>query len=407
MVLVCQQTLLRLSHTHGFDVRLVPGEADHYCVRLAREGRNTLIVSTDGDFLVYAGEEGSFVPLQTFPSKTGETVTFKVCSRLREGLGLNRANGLVEMAALLREEVALSVPQCIHCVNECQTLEHMSRETLHEYIEEYIAVDQVDVKDETRGILDGGGLSGRLTELFFSAETPTYWLPLMPTSNPPRRTPWAISRFIRQSAYTELQKREFIRGDVVIEMVQRGQRIAEETVPVQDVMEYIELDNELIFITAITILFEQVSDDDFHYLEYFAGMFLLLQQQVPSLTAGHIPPTLQYITSQYQTIIYSLLILLQSRFPTSTSIPEFVTFWDLPHFTTAMTTESDRAKTLWNTVIGQLEPSLKARYHTQTSSSHSSTTITTKKIKKSKIAKLSAQQTRDADPTNRFSALAT
>lgn len=381
-------------------MRVVPGEADDYCVRLAREEDNALIVSADGDFLIYAAEDERFVPLQTFPSRTEETVTFKVFSRLREGLGLNRTNGLVEVAALLREEVPLSVPQCIHSVNERQTLEYMSRETLHDYIEEYVAVYELDIKDEMRVVLDGAVLSGRLTELFFSTEIPTFWLPLMPTSNPPCRTPWAISRFIRQSAYNELRRRAFISGDVVIEMVQRGKRIAEENVPIEGIMEDIDLDSELILITAITILFENISDNEFQYLEYFAGMFVLLQQQLPSSTSVHIHPELQYIVYQYQTIVYSLLILLQSRFPTSTEIPEFVTFWDLPHFTTAMTHETDEGKSLWNTILGQLEPSFKARYEAQKPSSQPHT-----KKKKSKTAKETAQRTRD-DPTNRFSALA-
>jgi XPG domain containing len=401
VVLVCQQTLLRLSRTYGFNVRVVPGEADDYCVRLAREADNVLIVSADGDFLVYAGEDTSFVPLQTFPSCTEETITFTVFSRLREGLGLNRANGLVEVAALLREEVPLSVQQCICCVNERQTQEHMPRETLHDYVEEYVAGDKLDIKDEMRAVLDSAVPSGRLTELFFSPEIPTFWLPLIPTSNPPRRTPWAISRFIRKSAYKELRRRGFISGDTVVEMVQRGQRIAEENVPIEDVMEHIDPDSELIFITAITILFENVSDDEFQYLEYFVGMFILLQQQLSSSTSANIHPALQYIIYQYQTIVYSLLILLQCRFPTSTSIPEFVTFWDLPHFTMAMTHETDEGKALSDTIVGQLEPSLKARYNSQTSSSH----YHTKKVKKQRSAKGTAQQTRD-DPTNRFSALA-
>jgi hypothetical protein len=378
----------------------VPGEADDYCVRLARDEDNAMIVSADGDFLVYAGETGSFVPLQTFPPLVNETVTFTAFSRLREGLGLKRANDLMEVAALLREEVPLSVPQCILCVNQHQTLDHMSPETLHAYIEEYVVVDETNLTDEMGAVLDGGVLTGRLTELFFSDEIPTFWLPLVPTSNPPRRTPWAISRFIRQSAYSELRNRGFISGDVVVEMVQRGQRVAEERVPIEDVMEYIDMDNELIFITAITILFENVSDDEFQYLQHFAGMFILLQQESTSPSSAHVPPALQYIVLQYQTIIYSLLILLQCRFPTSSDIPEFVSFWDFPHFTTAMTHETDEGKTLWNNIVGQLSPAIQARHTAQMSSSQ----VTTKKFKKKKPKNVVLPTPND--PSNPFSVLA-
>jgi XPG domain containing len=400
VVLVCQQTLLRLSRKHDFALRVVPGEADDYCVRLARDEHNAMIVSADGDFLVYAGETGSFVPLQTFPPLVNETVAFTAFSRLREGLGLKRANDLMEVAALLREEVPLNVPQCILCVNHHQTLDHLSRDTLHDYIEEYVGVGETNLTDEMGAVLDGGILTGRLTELFFSDEIPTFWLPLMPTSNPPRRTPWAISRFIRQSAYSELRNRGFISGDVVVEMVQRGQRVAEEQVPIEDVMEYIDMDNELIFITAITILFENVSDDEFQYLQHFAGMFVLLQQQSTSSSSAHVPAAVQYIILQYQTIIYSLLILLQCRFPTSSDIPEFVSFWDFPHFTTAMTHETDEGKALWNVVVGQLNPALQARYSAQMSSSQ----LNAKKIKKKRPKNVVLPTPND--PSNPFSVLA-
>jgi len=358
-----------------------------------------MIVSADGDFLVYAGETGSFVPLQTFPSQVDETVAFTAFSRLREGLGLKWANDLVQVAALLREEVSLSVPQCILCVNQHQTLNHMSEETLRDYIEEYVAVDEVDLRDEMRIVLDGGVLGGRLTELFFSHETPTFWLPLLPMSKPPRRTPWDISRFIRQSAYNELRKQGFISGDEVIEMVQRGQRVAEERVPIEDVMEYIDMDNEVIFITAITILFGMVSDDEFQYLSSFAGMFVLLQQELTSSSSAHIPPALQYIILQYQTIIFSLLILLQCRFPTSPEIPEFVSFWDFPHFTTAMTQETEGGKALWNDIMGQLDLALQGRYAAEMSLSQ----LNPKKVKKTKTKKI-VSQTPD-DPSNPFSVL--
>ena len=392
--------MLRLSRKHDFAIRVVRGEADDYCVRLARDEHNAMVVSADGDFLVYAGETGRFAPLQTFPPLVNETVTFTAFSQLREGLGLKRANDLMEVAALLREEVPLSAPQCILCVKQHQTLDHMSSETLHDYIEEYVAMDETNLTDEMGAVLDGGVLTGRLTELFFSDEIPTFWLPLVPTSNPPRRTPWAISRFIRQSAYSELRNRGFINGDVVVEMVQRGQRVAEERVPIEDATQYIDMDNELIFITAITILFENVSDDEFQYLQHFAGMFFLLQRELTSSSSAHVSPALQYIVLQYQTIIYSLLILLQCRFPTSTEIPEFISFWDFPHFTTAMTHETDEGKALWNNIVGQLAPALQARYTAQMSSSQ----LNTKKIKKKKPKNVVLPTSNDS--SNPFSVLA-
>ena len=44
------------------------------------------------------------------------SISFPLYSELRKGLGIIRANGLVEVAALLREET-MSVSQCITCVN--------------------------------------------------------------------------------------------------------------------------------------------------------------------------------------------------------------------------------------------------------------------------------------------------
>ena len=382
----------------------MPGEADDYCVILARDVDNAVMVSADGDFLVYAGEAGSFSPLQTFSPQVDETVTFTVFSRLRERLGLKHANGLVEVAALLREEVPLSIPQCLHCVNRKQTLNYLSRDILDDYVEEYVAVEEVNVTQEMQKILGSGVLFGRLTELFFSDDVPTFWLPLMPTCDPPRRTPWEISRFIRQAAYYDLRERGFIKGDVVVEMVQCGQRVARERVLAENVMEDIDMDKEQIFVTAITILFENVSDNDCQYLPYFAGMFVLIQQELTSFSQAQLPPAIHYIALQYQTIIYSLLILLQCRFPTSLDIPEFVQFWDFLHFTTAITHETSDGKELWNRIIEQLDPSLQERYNAQASASQTSTKKA-KKAKKLKSSKTISQF--PSDPSNRFSSLAT
>ena len=359
VVLVCQQTLLRLSREHGFVVRVVAGEADDFCVLLAREDESAIIVSADGDFLIYASETGNFAALQTFPFEWDNTITFPVYSKLREGLGIAHANGMVELAALLREDESLSVAQCIACVNRNQTLDHISCETLHEYLTIYMATKEFSPSTEIQEMLDCGVVSGRLTELFFPDEKPTMWLPLLPISNPPRRTAWGISHSIRQSAYRELQKRGFIHSDHVVEIVHCGKRVAEERVSLDDAGSMSILsESEQLFIAAMNILLENVSEAEKKYLPTFARMFCLLQQPSPQLQHTIVPAALQYITLQYQAFIYSFIMLLQAQFPSSTGIPEFATLWDLPHFKTALSTNIEEAKSLWLKITETKSPNI-------------------------------------------------
>ena len=394
VVLVCQQVLLRLSREHRFVVRVVAGEADDFCVSLAREDDTAIIVSADGDFFIYVSETGNFAPLQRFPLEWDDTISFPVYSKLRKGLGITHANGMVEVAALLREE-SLSVAQCIACVNRNQTLDHISRETLHGYIAMYTATKEFSPTTEIQEILDGGVPSGRLTELFFADETPTMWLPILPISNPPRKTAWGISQSIRQSAYWELQRRGFINGNHVIEIVHRGQRVAKERVLLSDAGAMsIVPEREQLFIAAMEILFENVPEAEKKYLPTFAGMFCLLQQFSPQLRSTTVPAPLQYITLQYQAIIYSFIILLQTQSPSSTEIPEFATLWDLPRFKTALSANIEEAKTLWHKITKSKPPDMQNLFDANP----------LRKVKKSKPRNVTPQTTNDQG--NRFSSLA-
>lgn len=357
VVLVCQQTLVRLSRSQELVVRVVPGEADDFCVHLAREAETAFIISTDGDFLVYMAEKGNFVPLQTFPLQWDRTITLPVFTKSRMRLGITKPNGLIEVAALLKGVSSLSVEECIACVNRNQTLKHISRQTLHQYVEIYLATEEFSPTTEIQEILDCGVLSGRLTELFFTDTIPTFWLPLLPVMNPPRKTPWEISRSIRQFAYYELKNRGFISRDVVVEKVQRGQHVTGEEVPIGEISPaYILDDREAVFITAMKILADSVSRTEMRLLPCFVGMYILFQQPPPLLLSAYVSPAEKYLILQYQTIIYSLLILLQAQSPTSGAIPEFATLWDLPRFKTAVSTEVKGTKDFWQKIYPQHYP---------------------------------------------------
>ena len=389
-----------MSREHGFVVRVVAGEADDFCFRLSREDDTAIIVSTDGDFLIYVSETRNFAPLQRFPLEWDDTISFPVYSQLRKGLGIAHSNGMVEVAALLRE-ASLSVAQCIACVNRNQTLDHISRETLHEYVTLYMATKEFSPTAQIQEILDSGVISGRLTELFFADETPTMWLPLLPVSNPPRKTAWGISQSIRQSAYWELQKRGFIRGNDVIEIVHRGQRVAEERVSLDDAGAiYIVPEREQLFIAAMEILFENVSEAEKRYLPTFAGMFSLLRQSSPQLQSTTVPAPLQYIALQYQAIIYSFILLLQAQSPSSTEIPEFASLWDLPRFKTALSANVEEGKSVWHKITESKPPNIQNLFNTNPSSSNPHK----QKIKKSKSRNVTPQTNNDQG--NRFSSLA-
>lgn len=401
VVLVCQQTLVRLSRERQCTVTVVPGEADAFCVRMARHDKSAFILSTDGDFLVYTGEEGNFVPLQKFPMHWGDTLSFPIYTHIRKELGMSCVHGMVEVAALVNEGVNLSVPQCIACVNRQQTLDYISRETLQMYLGMYAAAGEFSPTPEIHKILEAGVLSGRLTELFFTEEAPVHWLPLLPTGNPPRRTAWAVSQPIRQVAYHELRRKGLINGDCVIEMVQRGQRIAEEKVNIEnpDVTWIIEGREDMFAIVMKTLLVT-ASEKEIKFLAYFAGMFFLLEQSRPQLRSATVPNELQYIMLQYQTLIYSLIILQQAQVPLSSDVPEFATLWDLPRFKTALATGIEERKELWCKIMGDLDPVLRAHCE-RDESARPKRRI--KSTKKSKSAKITSEVRRDDG--NRFSRL--
>jgi hypothetical protein len=364
VVLVCQQTLARLSRKHTFIVRVVPGEADDFCVRLAREQENAYIVSVDGDFLIHVGETGNFIPLQTFPMRWDNTLSLSVYTKLRQGLGITRPNGMVEVAALLIDHGQMTVPQCIKCVNQQKTLDFISRDALRGYIAAYTAMEELSTSRHAQDYFESGNVSGRTTELLSGGDEPTHWLPLLPVSNPPRKDPWIVSRSIRQTAYYTLQRRGLLHGANVIEMVRRGQRIVQEIVSIEDTGLKTKMDREDVFITAMRILIENTSDDEMRSLPLFCGMFSLLGQSCTRLSSAAIPPPLHYLALQYQSLIYSLIILLQCQSPTSADIPEFASLWDLPHFKTALSTKTEW-RDIWIKVTEEMQPSLQNLWDTR------------------------------------------
>jgi len=337
-------------------VRVVPGEADDYCVALGRDKANTFLVSADGDFLVEVGELGSFIPLQTFPATLVGTLHLSVYSQLRQKLGLHRVNDMVELAALLSSDKGFSVPQCIQYVNRQETLHHISEETLNRFNLQY----SPSIKTTTSSVqeyLDCAGISGRLTELFFYDGVPVHWLPLFPVTSPPRKSPWLISRPIRQAAYYHLRMRELLRYDTVIEMIRRGPRMVEDTVPIEDMeidisgKDQEEVTDE-VFSCAMEILLQSVSDEEKKILPKFAVMYSQLRQPGKSFSSGVLSPTAQYVSSQYQSIVYSLMIYLQARDPKSTT-PEFSSLWDLSVF---KSTTATKLAAQWTTLTSHLEP---------------------------------------------------
>jgi predicted nucleic acid-binding protein len=364
VVCVCQQTLARQCRSHDIAVHVVPGEADDYCVRLARETKNAYMVSADSDFLVFSGEAGNFVSLQTFPWQWDNTIQFAEYNGLREKLGLTRPNGMMELAALLNEKTQLSVSECIKCINSNRTLNYLSKETLHEYVTMYTATDGIVASDATAKFMASRPF-GRMTELLFAAEMPTFWLPMFPVTNPPRKTPWVISRSIRQAAYSALRKRGLVQGDTVIEMVQRGQRVTADRVSIEATeVVWTQRDAEEMFIVAMHILLENVPDEELQYLAYFAGMYALLQQPTVELSYSVVPPRCQYVALQYQSIIYSLIILLQAQFPYS-DIPDFASLWDLPRFKTAISAPVPAGKDIWMQITSTMDPQIQNLWNPQ------------------------------------------
>jgi hypothetical protein len=219
--------------------------------------------------------------------------------------------------------------------------------------------------------LDCAGMTGRLTELLFYEEIPIHWLPLLQVTRPPRKSPWLISRLIRQAAYHQLRTQGLLQCNDIIEMIRRGERVVEDTVPIEDVeINLAGADREAmaheLFSCAIEILLQSVSTEEKKILPIFAGMYVRLRQPTTPSGSGVLTPTIQYITLQYQSIIYSLIIYLQARDPRSTETPEFSALWDLTAFKSAMeTTQSP----LWTNIISQMDPTLQIQWRSTCSSS--------------------------------------
>lgn len=291
-----------------------------------------------------------------FPWRWDGTLTLTAYANVREGLGITRANGLVELAALLVEGVDQSIPQLIQCINKNQTLDYLSRDIVHGYISAYTATDTMSIPPTSLEYFESGILPGRVTELFCGDDVPSLWLPLLPITNPPRKDPWLLTRYIRLAAYFEFQKEGLVRRDRVIEMIRRGERIVPETVEISKTHVEVAADRQSVFITAMKILIENVADEDLRYLPSLVGMYILLElpSQSPSFT--EISPALQYVTVQYQSIIYSLIILLHSKFPTSVEIPAFASLWDLARFKMAMTENIIGGEDIWVEITEGMGP---------------------------------------------------
>ena len=398
VVLVCQQALLNLSENPGFSLRVVPGEADDYCIEMARKDPNAIIVSADGDFLVHVGEFGQVAPLERFPIAWNDTINFSVYSNLRKEMGITQPNGLVEVAALLREKSGMSVAQCIIWVNRRQTLDHIPVEKLQEYESMYLTRETFAVSEEIGTALNAGVLTGRVTEMLLGNEQ-TVWLPLLPVSNPPRKSAWGISRPIRLAAYRELYQKGFMRSHTVTEMDRRGQSIAKEIVSIEDGdAVYVGDTREDVFLVAMNTLLDTLSESDIKTLPCFVSMFISLGQSetLPAVNTM-VPSSIQYICLQYQTLIYSFIILLQSQNPCSKTIPEFATLWDGPvfqaSFSSPLISEGQR---LWEKLTATKGSTIQSLYNPSNQ---------TKRRKKRTSKKVDSTSPAIHDRTNRFSIL--
>jgi hypothetical protein len=307
---------------------------------------------------------------------------------------------MIELSALLTEKAQVGIGECIKCVNQNQTLDYLSRETLDEYVKVYTATSSIVTSPAVAEYMESGRLFGRMSELLFSDEVPRFWLPFFPVSNPPRKTPWEISRSIRQEAYRQLVERGLLQGDTVIEMVHRGQRIAEDRVEIKGTqVTWHQKDRGEVFVVAIHILLENVSDDELEYLPYFAGMFALLQRSSVELSSAIVSPRLQYIAMQYQSIVYSLIILLQSQYPEFDN-PEFASLWDLPRFKTAISTPVARGKEIWTHITEQMDPEIQNLWDIYITNNKTQSRRTTRRLRTPTLPKT-------IEPGNPFALLST
>jgi len=277
---------------------------------------------------------------------------------------------------------------------------------LHKYISAYTATDTLSALPISQGYFDAGVLPGRVTELFCADEMPTFWLPLLPITNPPRKDPWPISQHIRQTAYFEFQRKGILRGETVLEMIRRGERMVPEPVTITETNITVRNDREVIFITAMKLLIQNVADEDLRFLRYFVEMYILLGQPVLSSSSSCsavLSPTLQYVTIQYQSIIYSLIILLQSKSPTSVDIPAFASLWDLGHFKTAITQTVAGAEDIWKSITDGMGPGYELVDTTSKTSLRERSSA--KKAKKSNTAAPAARSDPQRICNNPFSVL--
>ena len=372
----------------------MPGEADEFCVRLAKSERDACIVSSDGDFLVHVGEEGQFIPLQTFPLTWDKTLSLSVYSEVRDMVGLKRVGGMVELAALLAESVSLTAAQCVQCVNQRQTLEYICPATLYRHVLLYTIHPTVPVNRGSE-YMNRADMIGRMTEMFEYDEIPVHWLPLFPITNPPRKSPWLVSRSIRQAAYYRLHDHGLIRGEYVIEMIRRGERMVEDATPIEKVPVKLHgTSKNALFVYAMEVLLEHTSKEEMRLLPTFAEMISLIGSKISPVHVV-IPPSTYYLTFIYQSIIYSLIIYLQSSLLLAESVPEFSSLWDLSLFKVALTASPSRKESAWTEILSQMDRRSQAIWQ--------STSKSTKK--KAKLEVSATEVFNQVDNGNPFSTL--
>jgi hypothetical protein len=305
------------------------------------------------------------------------------------------------LAALLGERVSLSPAQCVRCINQQQTREYIAHETLQRYTESYTLPTEVVAPPAIEKI-SLAELPGRLTELFFYDGVPIHWLPLFPVTNPPRQSPWLFSQQIRQAAYYQLRQRGLIKGDWVIEMVRRGERMVKEAVPIQDIeITLSDSTAETIFIYGMQMLLQISSKEEMRFLPAFAEMFASINSRISPVHVI-LPPSAQYLILQYQSIIYSLIILLQSRFLSAGEIPEFSGLWDLTRFKVALSVSPSIREGAWARILSQMDSESKALWNV-----NDIPTKAHKKKAKEKKASAKDENSITVDKNNPFSVLST
>jgi hypothetical protein len=122
-------------------------------------------------------------------------------------------------------------------------------------------------------------------------------------------------------------------------MDRRGSRVVEEVVSLANVDSIsIGEGRKDIFMAALNALLESDLDEsELRTLPILISMFISLGKSEPqSPVTAIIPSAVQYTSLKYQTLIYSFIVLLQTKNPYSTTIPEFATLWDRSTFETSV-----------------------------------------------------------------------